>query len=298
LPKEWPDPLRSNDKGKPDLGVVPLGAEAARVGVRGRLSQFGAPMKPIEAPASAWAPFKPVAPSAGPARKAALVEGYPEIDAPLIRFALRKQGVAVDDLGHAWLLPKEYSKYSTVILAGDLNRAQIKPNVFAEDDLPHVRRFLEEGGTLWLTNRAKRVFDWTPAGQKFLIDLIVPGQPKGNDAIAIKILEHSWVKHLKASDAHAWLTLRKDNDLRPWRAGTGERILASADGACLLYRLQVGKGQLIYMGWHAMAALPPGKTQATLEQEQAFTEQAQILFNVASDLNAHKFQAPRQPPKS
>jgi hypothetical protein len=32
IPAEWPDPLRSSDEGKPDLGALPLGSEMLRVG--------------------------------------------------------------------------------------------------------------------------------------------------------------------------------------------------------------------------------------------------------------------------
>ena len=32
LPAGWPDPLRKLDKGKPDLGALPLGADPLRVG--------------------------------------------------------------------------------------------------------------------------------------------------------------------------------------------------------------------------------------------------------------------------
>jgi hypothetical protein len=32
LPAEWPDPLREKDKGKPDVGALPLGAEPLQVG--------------------------------------------------------------------------------------------------------------------------------------------------------------------------------------------------------------------------------------------------------------------------
>jgi hypothetical protein len=294
LPKEWPDPLGALDKGKPDLGAVPLGAEPARVGVRGRLTQFGAKAKkePIDLPASTWAPFKPVAPKSAGRKPAAFIEGYPEIDAPLIRFALRKQGLELDDRGHSWLGPKEYSKYSVVVLAGDLQRAQIKPNVFAADDLADVRKYLEQGGTLWLTGRAKRVFDWSPAGQEFLQALTAPGPVTPNGKIAIQKPGHPWVKHLSPTETYAWLTPPKDTDIRPWRASKGEPIIASSDGTCLLYRLQVGKGQLIYMGWRAMAALPQGRTQATEAQEKAFAEQAQILFHIVAELAARDAKTP------
>ncbi len=35
VPTEWPDPLRTADQGKPDIGALPLGAEPLRVGVAG-----------------------------------------------------------------------------------------------------------------------------------------------------------------------------------------------------------------------------------------------------------------------
>ena len=31
-PAEWPDPLRKEDRGKPDVGALPLGAAPLRVG--------------------------------------------------------------------------------------------------------------------------------------------------------------------------------------------------------------------------------------------------------------------------
>ncbi len=43
IPSEWPDPLRTKDEGKPDLGALPAGTQPWRVGVRGRLSLFDNP---------------------------------------------------------------------------------------------------------------------------------------------------------------------------------------------------------------------------------------------------------------
>lgn len=40
VPDEWPDPLREEDGGEPDIGVLPLGVESWRVGVDGRQSVF------------------------------------------------------------------------------------------------------------------------------------------------------------------------------------------------------------------------------------------------------------------
>jgi hypothetical protein len=41
LPAEWPDPLRGADKGKPDIGAVPLGVTGWGVGVDARIPVFG-----------------------------------------------------------------------------------------------------------------------------------------------------------------------------------------------------------------------------------------------------------------
>ena len=41
VPAEWPDPLRAADKDAPDVGAIPLGAEAWGVGVDGRIPLFG-----------------------------------------------------------------------------------------------------------------------------------------------------------------------------------------------------------------------------------------------------------------
>lgn len=45
IPKAWPDPLASKDRGKPDIGAIPHGAEGWGVGVNGRLSVFGGRLK-------------------------------------------------------------------------------------------------------------------------------------------------------------------------------------------------------------------------------------------------------------
>ena len=41
LASRWPDPLRDADRGRPDIGALPLGAEPWGVGVDGRVPVFG-----------------------------------------------------------------------------------------------------------------------------------------------------------------------------------------------------------------------------------------------------------------
>ncbi len=36
LPAEWPDPLRTKDNAPPDIGAIPIGGEALKVGIDGR----------------------------------------------------------------------------------------------------------------------------------------------------------------------------------------------------------------------------------------------------------------------
>lgn len=45
VPAKWPDPLRDADRGKPDIGALPIGAEPWGVGVDGRIPLFGGPVK-------------------------------------------------------------------------------------------------------------------------------------------------------------------------------------------------------------------------------------------------------------
>jgi hypothetical protein len=47
IPAEWPDPVREADKGKPDIGAVPLGVTGWGVGVDGRISVFGGTPKKV-----------------------------------------------------------------------------------------------------------------------------------------------------------------------------------------------------------------------------------------------------------
>jgi hypothetical protein len=46
LPADWPDPLRGEDQGDPDIGVLPLGAKLWGIGVDGRISLFGSMTEP------------------------------------------------------------------------------------------------------------------------------------------------------------------------------------------------------------------------------------------------------------
>jgi hypothetical protein len=291
LSANWPDPLRAADRGKPDLGALPLGGEPWCVGIQGRLTMFGAESEPQAGLAAAPRAFVPDARITERAGKkpAALVEGYPEFDAPVLQYLLKKQGVRVDHHLRTWLDPKEYHAYRLVILGGDLQRAGIEHNKFTPADLLEVRKFLDNGGVLLLLRRGKRAFEGTPEGREFLKSLTGQAEPEKDLTMAIKEPTHPWVKHLDPNEPHPWLVWPRDQDNPPLRPTRGERIICSPAGSCMLYRVPVGKGQLVYVGWHIVAhSLPSGQepVEKELLKEKAFAEQVQILHNLLADLYA------------
>jgi hypothetical protein len=287
LPADWPDPVRKRDAGKPDVGALHAEAEAWRVGVRGRLSMFGVAEKAKEPPAFTPSRFADIPgvvfhPDVKPA---AIVEGYPELDAPVIEYLLKRRSVPVDVRQRSWLETDDYTKYRMVVIAGDLQRAGAKPDRYSAADVEKVRKFLADGGTLWLLRRGKRVFDWSPEGRKFLQDVTGrKAEEEANPKMAFARPMHPWLKHLDADGAYPWLAWRPDNDNAPLRAGQGERIIASPGDTCLLYRVPVGKGQLIYTGWQVADSIPNGRLASAVAREKALEEQVKILSNVVEDV--------------
>jgi hypothetical protein len=258
-----------------------------QVGVRGRLTMFGeakpakeplelAPSLVIGSKLFAYVPYlKPTA----------IVEGYPELDGPVVEYLVKSEGIRVDRRERAWLPVADYAKYQMVVIAGDLSRAGIQPNRYSREDLDAVQKFLNDGGTLLLLRRGKRIFDWSPEGQKFLQDLTGRLTEREKDPkINLAQPLHPWVKHLDSKTEYPWLKWRPDNDNAPLRVARGERIIASPGGTCLLYRVPVGKGQIIYMGWQAADSMPHGRLPSTVESEKAFEEQVRILFNIVNDV--------------
>lgn len=308
IPADWPDSQRAIDKGKPDIGAIPLGGEPWRIGMRGRLTVFG-DEKPLHM-AIAFVPREFSTPAALPPanlrKPAVIVQGYPARELPLLEFALRRHGARFEVLDHAWLDVADYAKHGLVVLTGNLLRAGIKPNNYSREDLQGVRRYLEGGGALFLTQGTADVFA-TPEGREFLTGLV--GKTAPEPELKIEVLQpgHPWVKHFDPQLSQRVLPVPPDPQEKPkapkkkgqlmglgylnaraaipFPANKGERIIGSRGGQATLYRLRVGKGQLIYLGWEISAALPGarGKVSA-VDQEKAFEEQMQLLFNIVSDV--------------
>lgn len=287
LPGAWPDPVRTQDTGKPDVGVLPLGGTAWRIGVRGRLTLFGEESPAKALPACVPLPFADTSGAAfrTDVQPAAIVAGYPELDAPILAYLLKRRGVPVEVRERSWLDVADYARYRLVVIAGDLRRAGTQPDRYAEPDVEKVRKFLTDGGTLWLLRRGKRVLEGSPGGQKFLQEVTRRTAEREKDPkMALVQPLHPWVKHLDPDGTYPWLAWRPDNDNAPLRAGTGARIIASPGGTCLLYRVPVGQGQLVYMGWQVGDSMPHGRLASTVAQERAFEEQVRILSHIVADV--------------
>ncbi len=289
LAKAWPDPLRENDRGRPDIGALPYGARPARVGVSGRLTLFGAPVAggPNSDPAAkgplAMVPDAQI-PSFSRQQAALIIEGYPAFDAPLLRFALLRLRVPCRSVQRTWVDLAEYAKFQLVVVTGSLPRAKIAPSVFSEADLQALGHFLRGGGALLLTRGNASLFA-TPAGRAWLAK--ITGASNGA-ASRFEVLQpkHPWVKHLlDAKSAPVWVNAKS---AQPLRASAGETIIGTNNGQATLYRVAVGRGQLIYVGWDIAASLPAGRRPSTVEQETAFEQQMQTLQNIVESVVAKR----------
>ncbi len=277
LPKQWPDPLRDADRGTPDGGAIPHGIKPWPVGVRGRQNIFGAAREgDVDFEPRPWlAPLDKETPSL----RVVIIEGYPAFDAPLVTYGLRRHGIPVEMFERTWLEPKEYSDYDLVVIDGSFTRAGIEPNRFRPKDLPHVRMFLESGGTLLLMRERTDLFA-TDHGRKFLTEIVGNGTREQQPEIGILQKNHPWVRHLAGE-----MSLTGFKGMSPLRTDQGEVIIGSEAGAAVLYRLPVGKGQLIYVGWSIAASLPSGRRPSTVEMEADYKKQAQVLRNILDSIS-------------
>jgi hypothetical protein len=93
--------------------------------------------------------------------------------------------------------------------------------------------------------------------------------------------DHEWLKQLKGDSSMPWMNLKQ---AVPLRVSKGEILIGDPEGVATLYRLPVGKGQLIYVAWDIAHSLPHGRLGSTLEQEAHFEQQMQLLQNIVSSL--------------
>lgn len=271
-------------------GALQPGAKLPQVGVRGRWNIIGEFLdakdwRPIEAtpvsiPGTTTKPVaQPPAP-ASPIKRALLVQGYPAFDAPLIEFALRKQGTAVTSVEKTWVSPDEFSKYDLVAFDGSLGRAKISPTAFSASELKVIHDYLTAGGVLVLgRDRINELFA-TPEGKFWLGEQLK--LVKNAKATEYEVLQpkHSWLAHLDAAAKPAWLQVASN---LPLSAEAGERLIGSGRTQSLLHRQTIGKGAIIYIGFSPAAALPGGRAKETVEREAEYEAQYKILAAVLKD---------------
>lgn len=277
------DPLRSQDAGWPDIGAMPLGVAPWRIGCRGRLDVFGnAAPDAAEPVAIAWT-LPPVAANDIPktfGKPVAMVTGYPAFEAPLVTYAFRKRGARVVEVERAWLDPREFAGYAAVIYDGSFARAGVTPTKFADHELPTVRQYLEDGGTLWLFRERFDLFG-SERGRQLLNEISGPPQRDGAKELAILLPQHRWVAHLAHTDTDLTLLAKGSGTMS---LPKGEVLIGATAGQAILGRVQVGKGQIIYVGWSIAASLPHGRVPPTVADERRFDNQMQIITNIVTDV--------------
>ncbi|MCA9116345.1 MAG: hypothetical protein KDA79_14765, partial [Planctomycetaceae bacterium] len=253
LPEDWADPLRGEDGNRPDIGALPAGADVWQIGQRGRLDAFGQPAEMLAVAAAAST--KPVSgsfllppdqlPPDLQQTKVALMTGYPAFDEPLIRFAFHSQGHPVELFERTWLPPRRYREFDAVIVAGDLARAKMEPNRYSVDDLPYVRQYLENGGTLILLRGNFQLFN-TPAGRRLQQELLGNTTRAADGDRSLLLPKHPFVQHLDPDQPHPWINAR---NVVPVRASGGQSIIGSGNSVASLLSVPAGKGRLVYVGW-------------------------------------------------
>lgn len=257
IPREWPAPLSTKD-----LGAIPAAADPWQAGVK-KDDYSSLALPKIE-----------MTPEVG--NRVAVVEGYPAFDAPLVRFALRKQGSKVETSERVWLDTSRLKEFAMVVYAGSLARAKSPVTKFSADDLPRVRVFMEQGGTLVLLRATHEMFA-SEHGQAFLRELCGDTPKLAASPSQVLLPQHAWVKHLDLAQPHPWLA---GKNAAPMRMMKGERILGSPAGLTTLCRIAVGKGALVYLGWEIAESIPHGRLKATVEMERIYEEQYRVLEKV------------------
>lgn len=263
-------------------GALAPKAEAWPIGMRGRFNVNGEAIpvgkwQELRAPQSMKSPeMSQAKPSV---KRALLIQGYPAFDAPLIEFALRKQGTKLTSVEKTWISPAEFKKYDLVAFDGSLGRAKIEPAAFSADDVKLVDTYLRDGGVLLLMRDRLDLFA-APEAKIWLgenLKLV-----KNTKAASYEVLQpkHPWVVHLESTSSQPLLNAA--NNL-PLSAEAGERIIGSGKTSAILYRQAIGKGALIYVGFSPASALPGGRAKETVEREAEYEAQYKILAAILKD---------------
>lgn len=256
--------------------------ELPRVGAQGRYTIGGALTKtPSAAPfhvASAWR--EPTEPPLH-ARGALIVQGYPAFDAEIWAYVLRKQHARVTLVEKTWVDPGAFKPYQVVALLGDFKRAKIEPNTFDAAAIKALKAYCTAGGTLVLGRGNSALFTQT-AGREWWIEVSGGGRLERDPVVELKQPQHDWLKHLARDVERPWLAT-KSHVLLP--AVKGESLIGSRGGSSL-WRVRLGAGQVIYLGWDVASSLPNGRLKSAVEQEDRLEEQVAIIEQICQEIFA------------
>ena len=276
-----------------ERGALSRSMSPARVGVRGRLDIFGNVETPPPAepyPAASTKQFgmqlkrmrwtvEPVVPTP---KRVAIVTGYPAFDAPLVAYALRRRGAIVETFEKQWLDPRSYKDYDIVVVDGSFARAGLKTTKYSDEELPILRKFLDDGGVLWLCRERNDVFA-SDAGRTLLEELVGPQLRDSSKDFSIREPKHPWVAHLSEPETDVGF-VAAGGSAPGWSKGNA--ILGTSSGKALLGDVQVGKGRIVYLGWSPAAAIPHGRIPPKVADEARYEAQMKVVSNIAAELAA------------
>lgn len=276
----------SNEKSL-DIGAIARSEQPWRIGCRNRIDVCGntewrdpTPRQLQSATLNSVGEAN-IPPAKG---RAAIVTGYPAFDAPLVAYALRRQGVVVDTFEKQWLDPRSYKDYDIVVVDGSFARAGLKTTKYGDDELPIVRKYLDEGGTLWLCRERNDVFS-SDAGRTMFEELVGPQLRDNSKDYTIRQPKHPWVAHLAAPNTDLGFIAAGGN-APGW--SKGEAILGTSSGRALLGDVRVGKGRIIYIGWSPAAALPHGRIPPKVADESRYEAQMKVITQIAAEITEPK----------
>jgi hypothetical protein len=283
----------------PDLGAVAHGGWPDRIGCRERVDLFGnertlgldslgqIDLVKGRGGYTMTTIGEAKAPPPTP-KRVAIVTGYPAFDAPLVAYALRRKGALVETFEKQWLDPRSYKEYDIVVVDGSFTRAGLKTTKFADDELPIVRKFLDDGGVLWLCRDRHDIFS-SDTGRTLVEELVGPQSRDNSKNFSILMPKHPWVAHLAATTAGSEV----DTTFITAAGGgpgwsKGDTILGTTSGRALLGDAKVGQGRVIYLGWSPAAAIPHGRIPPKVADEARYEAQMQVITNIAADVTGRK----------
>ncbi len=280
LPSAWPDPARPTGDVKPDIGAIQSNGPTWRLGVQGRLDQFGrvagesrigwgdGRAQPAAAAVN-WAQVlsrKPVA----------IVAGYPDMDRPALNYFLKQNQVVIGRDSRTWPDAESLSSYGMIVVV-DSPRGMNAPAELADP----LKAYVKQGGKLVVLSGATEQFAKMPG---FLGEMAGEQPREKAPSFELLIKGHPWTKQLDALALDGW----KPKQPRYLPAGNGQIIVGGGNRQALMLDVNYGKGKFVYVGWPLCEDLPRAGSRSewanTSEMEAGYQAQVDVLKNMVDEL--------------